>query len=83
MIRQKAPRTTTPGRTQTTSEQVFSKAPAKAKLVEDGEKPVRKKKAKSISSPKKPVKQTTPKPESKDKVKKVKKKRANAKAKAE
>jgi ribonuclease R len=85
MIRQKAPRTTTPGRTQPTSEQVFSKAPAKAKLVEDGEKPVRKKKAKAkpSSTPKKPAKQATPTPESKDKVKKVKKKRANAKAKAE
>jgi ribonuclease R len=83
-IRQKAPRTTTPSRTPST-EQVFSKAPAKAKLVEDGEKPVRKKKAKAkpSSTAKKPVKQNAPTPESKDKVKKVKKKRANAKAKAE
>jgi ribonuclease R len=83
-IRQKAPRTTTPSRTPST-EQVFSKAPAKAKLVEDGEKPVRKKKAKAkpSSTPKKPAKQATPTPESKDKVKKVKKTRANAKAKAE
>ena len=83
-IRQKAPRTTTPSRTPST-EQVFSKAPTKAKLSEAGEKPVRKKKAKAkpSSTLKKPVKQTAPTPESKDKLKKVKKKRSNAKAKAE
>ena len=84
MIRQKAPRTNTSNNVQST-EQVFSKAPTKAKLSEAGEKPVRKKKAKAkpSSTLKKPVKQTAPTPESKDKLKKVKKKRSNAKAKAE
>ena len=85
-IRQKAPRTAA-SKGQST-EEVFQK-PAKAvkpkatKLSENGEQPVRKKKAKTKpnSLTKKPVKPTMPKPESNDKVKKVKKKRANAKAK--
>lgn len=56
-IRQKAPRTTASNRSQTT-EEVFSKAPAQAKLSEDGEKPVRKKKDKNSPSSytKKPAK---------------------------
>ncbi|ENX38064.1 ribonuclease R [Acinetobacter sp. NIPH 2100] len=83
VIRQKAPRTSTPNRIQST-EEVFSKAPAKAKLSEDGEKPVRKKKDKNSPSSyaKKSGKKSSAKPEAKEKAKKkVKKKKSNAKAK--
>ena len=84
VIRQKAPRASST-KDQTT-EEVFSKAPVKAKLSEDGEKPVRKKKDKNKPSTytKKPSKKASAKPETKEKAKKkVKKKKANAKAKSE
>lgn len=90
VIRQKAPRTanpSSPNRTSTT-EEVFGKAPSstKAKVSEDGEKPVRKKKDKNKPSSysKKPAKKASAKPDTKEKTKKkVKKKKSNAKAKAE
>ncbi len=90
VIRQKAPRTanlSSPNRASTT-EEVFGKAPSstKAKVSEDGEKPVRKKKDKNKPSSysKKPAKKASAKPDTKEKAKKkVKKKKSNAKAKAE
>ncbi|MBP9786390.1 MAG: ribonuclease R, partial [Acinetobacter sp.] len=84
VIRQKAPRASST-KDQTT-EEVFSKAPVKAKLSEGGEKPIRKKKDKNKPSTytKKPSKKASAKPETKEKAKKkVKKKKANAKAKSE
>lgn len=90
VIRQKAPRTATPSSSNraSTTEEVFGKAPSstKAKVSEDGEKPVRKKKDKNKPSSysKKPAKKAAAKPETKEKAKKkVKKKKSNAKAKAE
>lgn len=90
VIRQKAPRTanlSSPNRASTT-EEVFGKAPSstKAKVSEDGDKPVRKKKDKNKPSSysKKPAKKASAKPDTKEKAKKkVKKKKSNAKAKAE
>jgi ribonuclease R len=87
-IRQKAPRTNTANRASTT-EEVFGKPQSTtAKLSEDGEKPVRKKKDKSKSSSnsytKKTGKKSSAKSESKEKPKKkVKKKKSNAKTKSE
>ncbi|MGL5402885.1 MAG: ribonuclease R, partial [Acinetobacter sp.] len=87
-IRQKAPRTNTSNRASTT-EEVFGKPQSTtAKVSEDGEKPVRKKKDKSKSSSnsytKKTGKKSSAKSESKEKPKKkVKKKKSNAKAKSE
>jgi len=90
VIRQKAPRTANPSSPNraSTTEEVFGKAPSsmKAKVSEDGEKPVRKKKDKNKPSSysKKPAKKAAAKPETKEKAKKkVKKKKSNAKAKAE
>ncbi|MEB3793216.1 ribonuclease R [Acinetobacter sp. IK40] len=90
VIRQKAPRTANPSSSNraSTTEEVFGKAPSstKAKVSEDGEKPVRKKKDKNKPSSysKKPAKKAAAKPETKEKTKKkVKKKKSNAKAKAE
>ncbi|MBJ8417921.1 ribonuclease R [Acinetobacter courvalinii] len=90
VIRQKAPRTANPSSSNraSTTEEVFGKAPSstKAKVSEDGEKPVRKKKDKNKPSSysKKPAKKAAAKPETKEKAKKkVKKKKSNAKAKAE
>ncbi|MDR2061121.1 MAG: S1 RNA-binding domain-containing protein, partial [Acinetobacter sp.] len=90
VIRQKAPRTANPSSSNraSTTEEVFGKAPSstKAKVSEDGEKPVRKKKDKNKPSSysKKPAKKASAKPDTKEKVKKkVKKKKSNAKAKAE
>ncbi len=91
VIRQKAPRTANPSssnRGASTTEEVFGKAPSstKAKVSEDGEKPVRKKKDKNKPSSysKKPAKKASAKPDTKEKAKKkVKKKKSNAKAKAE
>ncbi|MFV5264368.1 ribonuclease R [Acinetobacter courvalinii] len=90
VIRQKAPRTANPSSPNraSTTEEVFGKAPSstKAKVSEDGEKPVRKKKDKNKPSSysKKPAKKASAKPDTKEKVKKkVKKKKSNAKAKAE
>lgn len=90
VIRQKAPRTANPSSSNraSTTEEVFGKAPSstKAKISEDGEKPVRKKKDKNKPSSysKKPAKKASAKPDTKDKAKKkVKKKKSNAKAKAE
>ncbi len=90
VIRQKAPRTANPSSSNraSTTEEVFGKAPSstKAKVSEDGEKPVRKKKDKNKPSSysKKPAKKASAKPEGKEKAKKkVKKKKSNAKAKAE
>ncbi|WP_436869431.1 ribonuclease R [Acinetobacter courvalinii] len=90
VIRQKAPRTATPSSPNraSTTEEVFGKAPSstKAKISEDGEKPVRKKKDKNKPSSysKKPAKKASAKPDTKEKAKKkVKKKKSNAKAKAE
>ena len=71
-IRQKAPRTNTSNRASTT-EEVFGKPQSTtAKVSEDGEKPVRKKKDKSKPSSytKKPAKKTAAKSETKEKVKK-------------
>ena len=93
VIRSRAPRVAKP----TAKEEVFSDRPAKvksesddAKVSEDGERPIRKKKAKGKPSSysKKPSKNTATKPETKakDKVKKkakAKKKKSNAKAKDE
>ena len=87
-IRQKAPRTNTSNRASTT-EEVFGKPQSTtAKVSEDGEKPVRKKKDKSKSSSnsytKKTGKKSSAKSESKEKPKKkVKKKKSNAKTKSE
>jgi ribonuclease R len=87
-IRQKAPRTNTANRASTT-EEVFGKPQSTtAKVSEDGEKPVRKKKDKSKSSSnsytKKTGKKSSAKSESKEKPKKkVKKKKSNAKTKSE
>lgn len=90
VIRQKAPRTANPSSSNraSTTEEVFGKAPSstKAKVSEDGEKPVRKKKDKNKPSSysKKPAKKASTKPDTKEKAKKkVKKKKSNAKAKAE
>lgn len=90
VIRQKAPRTANPSSSNraSTTEEVFGKAPSstKAKISEDGEKPVRKKKDKNKPSSysKKPAKKASAKPDTKEKAKKkVKKKKSNAKAKAE
>lgn len=90
VIRQKAPRTANPSSSNraSTTEEVFGKAPSstKAKVSEDGEKPVRKKKDKNKPSSysKKPAKKASAKPDTKEKAKKkVKKKKSNAKAKAE
>ncbi|MFI8034181.1 ribonuclease R [Acinetobacter sp. ABJ_C3_5] len=90
VIRQKAPRTANPSSSSraSTTEEVFGKAPSstKAKVSEDGEKPVRKKKDKNKPSSysKKPAKKASAKPDTKEKAKKkVKKKKSNAKAKAE
>ncbi|EYT20095.1 ribonuclease R [Acinetobacter sp. 1000160] len=90
VIRQKAPRTANPSSPNraSTTEEVFGKAPSstKAKVSEDGEKPVRKKKDKNKPSSysKKPAKKASAKPDTKEKAKKkVKKKKSNAKAKAE
>lgn len=90
VIRQKAPRTANPSSPNraSTTEEVFGKAPSstKAKVSEDGEKPVRKKKDKNKPSSysKKPAKKAAAKPDTKEKAKKkVKKKKSNAKAKAE
>ncbi|MFV5192748.1 MULTISPECIES: ribonuclease R [Acinetobacter] len=90
VIRQKAPRTANPSSSNraSTTEEVFGKAPSstKAKVSENGEKPVRKKKDKNKPSSysKKPAKKASAKPDTKEKAKKkVKKKKSNAKAKAE
>lgn len=90
VIRQKAPRTANPSSSNraSTTEEVFGKVPSstKAKVSEDGEKPVRKKKDKNKPSSysKKPAKKASVKPDTKEKAKKkVKKKKSNAKAKAE
>ncbi|ENX40313.1 ribonuclease R [Acinetobacter courvalinii] len=90
VIRQKAPRTANPSSSNraSTTEEVFGKAPSstKAKVSEDSEKPVRKKKDKNKPSSysKKPAKKASAKPDTKEKAKKkVKKKKSNAKAKAE
>lgn len=90
VIRQKAPRTANPSSSNraSTTEEVFGKAPSstKAKVSEDGDKPVRKKKDKNKPSSysKKPAKKASAKPDTKEKAKKkVKKKKSNAKAKAE
>lgn len=90
VIRQKAPRTANPSSPNraSTTEEVFGKAPSstKAKVSEDGDKPVRKKKDKNKPSSysKKPAKKASAKPDTKEKAKKkVKKKKSNAKAKAE
>ncbi len=90
VIRQKAPRTANPSSSNraSTTEEVFGKVPSstKAKVSEDGEKPVRKKKDKNKPSSysKKPAKKAAAKPDTKEKAKKkVKKKKSNAKAKAE
>ncbi|MCU4577977.1 ribonuclease R [Acinetobacter courvalinii] len=90
VIRQKAPRTANPSSSNraSTTEEVFGKAPSstKAKVSEDGEKPVRKKKDKNKPSSysKKPAKKAAAKPETKEKAKKkVKKKKSNAKNKSD
>lgn len=84
VIRQKAPRTANPSSSNraSTTEEVFGKVPSstKAKVSEDGEKPVRKKKDKNKPSSysKKPAKKASVKPDTKEKAKKkVKKKKSN------
>lgn len=85
-IRSRAPRVTKVAPRAEATEEIFHDRPVKLALSEDGEQPLKKKKAKSKPSSygKKPAKKVTAKAESKDKVKKkakVKKKKSNAKSK--
>lgn len=85
-IRSRAPRVTKVAPRAEATEEIFHDRPVKLALSEDGEQPLKKKKAKSKPSSygKKPAKKVTTKAESKDKVKKkakVKKKKSNAKSK--
>ena len=87
-IRSRAPRVTKVAPRAEATEEIFHDRPVKLALSEDGEQPLKKKKAKSKPSSygKKPAKKVTAKAESKDKVKKkakAKKKKSNAKAKGE
>ena len=85
-IRSRAPRVTKVAPRAEATEEIFNDRPVKPAVSEDGEQPLKKKKAKSKPSSygKKPAKKVTAKAESKDKVKKkakVKKKKSNAKSK--
>lgn len=87
-IRSRAPRVAKAAPRAEATEEIFNDRPVKLALSEDGEQPLKKKKAKSKPSSygKKPAKKVTAKAESKDKVKKkakAKKKKSNAKAKGE
>jgi ribonuclease R len=87
-IRSRAPRVAKAAPRAEATEEIFNDRPVKPAVSEDGEQPLKKKKAKSKPSSygKKPAKKVTAKAESKDKVKKkakVKKKKSNAKAKGE
>ncbi|UNW09232.1 MULTISPECIES: ribonuclease R [Acinetobacter] len=85
-IRSRAPRVAKAAPRAEATEEISNDRPVKLALSEDGEQPLKKKKAKSKPSSygKKPAKKVTAKAESKDKVKKkakVKKKKSNAKSK--
>ncbi|WP_168406084.1 ribonuclease R [Acinetobacter indicus] len=85
-IRSRAPRVAKAAPRAEATEEIFHARPVKLAVSEDGEQPLKKKKAKSKPSSygKKPAKKVTAKAESKDKVKKkakVKKKKSNAKSK--
>ncbi|WP_104473151.1 ribonuclease R [Acinetobacter indicus] len=85
-IRSRAPRVAKAAPHAEATEEIFNDRPVKPAVSEDGEQPLKKKKAKSKPSSygKKPAKKVTAKAESKDKVKKkakVKKKKSNAKSK--
>ena len=85
-IRSRAPRVAKAAPRAEATEEIFNDRPVKLAVSEDGEQPLKKKKAKSKPSSygKKPAKKVTAKAESKDKVKKkakVKKKKSNAKSK--
>ncbi|WP_168393913.1 ribonuclease R [Acinetobacter indicus] len=85
-IRSRAPRVAKAAPRAEATEEIFNDRPVKPAVSEDGEQPLKKKKAKSKPSSygKKPAKKVTAKAESKDKVKKkakVKKKKSNAKSK--
>ncbi|QSG84183.1 ribonuclease R [Acinetobacter indicus] len=87
-IRSRAPRVAKVAPRAEATEEIFHDRPVKLAVSEDGEQPLKKKKAKSKPSSygKKPAKKVTAKAESKDKVKKkakAKKKKSNAKAKGE
>ncbi|ENW88953.1 MULTISPECIES: ribonuclease R [Acinetobacter] len=87
-IRSRAPRVAKTAPRAEATEEIFHDRPVKLAVSEDGEQPLKKKKAKSKPSSygKKPAKKVTAKAESKDKVKKkakAKKKKSNAKAKGE
>lgn len=87
-IRSRAPRVAKAAPHAEATEEIFHDRPVKLAVSEDGEQPLKKKKAKSKPSSygKKPAKKVTAKAESKDKVKKkakAKKKKSNAKAKGE
>ncbi|MDM1274102.1 MULTISPECIES: ribonuclease R [Acinetobacter] len=87
-IRSRAPRVAKAAPRAEATEEIFHDRPVKLAVSEDGEQPLKKKKAKSKPSSygKKPAKKVTAKAESKDKVKKkakAKKKKSNAKAKGE
>lgn len=87
-IRSRAPRVAKAAPRAEATEEISNDRPVKLALSEDGEQPLKKKKAKSKPSSygKKPAKKVTAKAESKDKVKKkakAKKKKSNAKAKGE
>ncbi|WP_411683965.1 ribonuclease R [Acinetobacter indicus] len=85
-IRSRAPRVAKAAPRAEATEEIIHDRPVKLAVSEDGEQPLKKKKAKSKPSSygKKPAKKVTAKAESKDKVKKkakVKKKKSNAKSK--
>ena len=85
-IRSRAPRVAKAAPRAEATEEIFNDRPQHIAVSEDGEQPLKKKKAKSKPSSysKKPAKKVTAKAESKDKVKKktkVKKKKSNAKSK--
>lgn len=85
-IRSRAPRVAKAVPRAEATEEIFNDRPQHIAVSEDGEQPLKKKKAKSKPSSysKKPAKKVTAKAESKDKVKKktkVKKKKSNAKSK--
>lgn len=87
-IRSRAPRVAKAAPRAEATEEIFNDRPVKPAVSEDGEQPLKKKKAKAKPSSygKKPAKKVTAKAESKDKVKKkakAKKKKSNAKAKGE
>lgn len=87
-IRSRAPRVAKAAPRAEATEEISNDRPVKLALSEDGEQPLKKKKAKAKPSSygKKPAKKVTAKAESKDKVKKkakAKKKKSNAKAKGE